>query len=290
MKKLPTKTMVLLLIAFLLFTLLPSLQARSATIKTFVSILPQAYFVERVGGQFVGVEVLVGAGQSPATYEPTPKQMARLGRAQVYFRIGTPFEQGFITKLFATFNDLKIVDTRNGVTLRYFGRSKGLQVPDPHIWLDRKRVKIQAGTVCTALSLLDPVHTEDFGRNMRAFMADLDKLDATISDILSPLRGNKFYVFHPAFGYFGDSYGLKQVAVEIEGKEPTAKQLSKLIEKAKADGVKVIFVQPQYAKRDAEAIAKAIGGAVVPMNPLPRNYLESMEDMANILRKSILRQ
>lgn len=279
-----------LLIAFSLFILLSPIQARSATVQSFVSILPQAYFVERVGGQLVGVEGLVGEGHSPATYEPTPKQMARLGRAQVYFRIGAPFEQGLITKVSATFDSLRIVDTRNGVTLRYFTESKGLQVPDPHIWLDPKRVKIQAGTICTALSLLDPVHTEDFERNMRAFMADLDKLDATISHILAPLKGNRFYVFHPAFGYFGDSYGLEQVAVEIEGKTPSAKQLSKLIEKAKADGVKVIFVQPQYEKKAARAIAKAIDGVVVPMNPLPRNYLKSMEDMANILRKSIVRQ
>lgn len=261
--------------------------AGAARIKAFVSILPQAYFVEQVGGHYVEVEVLVGPGQSPATYEPTLKQMARLGRSEVYFRIGTPFEKGFIDKISSTFQRLKIVDTRNGVTLRYFKQAKGGQIPDPHIWLDPKRVKIQAGTICTALSLLDPAHAASFERNMQAFMADLDELDATIATVLAPVAGSKFYVFHPAFGYFGDSYGLTQVAVEMEGKEPTAKQLSHLIEKARADGVKVIFVQPQYARRDAEAIARAIGGAVVPMNPLPREYLKSLEEMAAILKGAL---
>ncbi len=149
-------------------------------------------------------------------------------------------------------------------------------------------MKIQAGTICTALSLLDPAHAATFERNMRAFMADLEDLDAGIARILAPVKGRKFYVFHPAFGYFGDSYGLTQVAVEVEGKEPTGRQLAGLIEEARADGVKAIFVQPQHAKRQAEAVARVIGAAVMPLNPLPRDYLKGLEEMAAILRKGLL--
>ena len=261
--------------------------AESGQLKTFVSILPQAYFVERVGGSYVEVEVLVGPGRSPATYEPTPKQMARLGRAQAYFRIGTPFEKGFIKKVAGTHKNLQIVDTRQGVAVRYFKNSGGKQVPDPHIWLDPKRVKIQAATICDALSRLAPQYADAFRNNLKGFLADLDSIDEKISKILSPLKGSRFYVYHPAFGYFGDSYGLIQVAVEMEGKEPSPKQLSRLIDRAKKDGVRVLFVQPQYAKGNAEAIAKAIGGAVVPMNPLPRDYLKSLTEMADELKKAL---
>jgi zinc transport system substrate-binding protein len=174
------------------------------------------------------------------------------------------------------------------VSLRYFKRSKGESVPDPHIWLDPARVKIQAATICEALTRLAPDHRMSFERNLREFQRDLDRVDKDIAETLAPLKGSKFYVFHPAFGYFGDRYGLEQVAVEIEGKEPSPKQLSQLINKARSEGVKVIFVQPQYAKKDAETIAREIGGAVVPMNPLPRDYLDNLEKMAGLLRRALM--
>ena len=253
-------------------------------IKAFVSILPQAYFVERVGGPYVDVEVMAGPGQSPATYEPTPKQMVRLGNSQVYFRIGTPFEKGFIDKVSDTHKNLKIVDTRKGVPLRYFKRSKGHEVPDPHIWLDPGRAKIQAATICETLSNFMPEHRSAFERNLRTFQADLSRVDRKIAEILAPFKGSKFYVFHPAFGYFGDAYGLEEVAVETEGKEPSPRQLSKLINRAREEGVKVIFVQPQYTKKDAGVIAREIGGAVAPMDPLARDYLENLEKMAKALK------
>jgi zinc transport system substrate-binding protein len=259
-------------------------------ISAFVSILPQAYFVERIGGKHVDVTVLVGPGRSPATYEPTPKQMARLGRSQLYFRIGTPFERGFIDKISRTFTNLTIIDTRKGVTLRYFKQSQGLEVPDPHIWLDPKRVKIQAETISKALKETDPAHADEFEKNLKAFQADLDRVDMKIAGILAPLKGGKIYVFHPAFGYFAESYGLTQVAVEIEGKEPSPKQLSRLINMAKKEEVRVIFVQPQYATKEARTVARAIGGVVVPINPLPWNYLKNLEDMANIIEKGLRRQ
>jgi len=281
------KLLIMLSVFTAYFVLSGPVSAGSGKIKIFVSILPQAYFVERVGGAHVDVEVLVGPGKSPATYEPTPKQMAALGRALVYFSIGTPFEKGFLGKVAAIHKDLQIVDTRQGVALRYFKDTGDRQSPDPHIWLDPERVKIQAATICDALSRLAPQYAEAFDKNLKTFQADLDRIDEKISESLASLKGSRFYVFHPAFGYFGDAYGLTQVAVEIEGKSPSPKQLSKLIERAKRDGVRVVFVQPQYARRNAETIAKAIGGAVVPINPLPRDYLGSLEEMAAVFKRAL---
>lgn len=282
-----------IIICFMVMLIVSALSAVKTTageITAFVSILPQAYFVERVGGDYVNVNVMVGPGQSPATYEPTPKQMAILGRSQLYFRIGTPFERGFIDKISHTFTNLTIIDTRKGVRLRYFKQSQGLEVPDPHIWLDPKRVKIQAETIAKALKETDPDHADEFEKNLRTFQSDLDSIDAKIARILAPLKGGNLYVFHPAFGYFAESYGLTQIPVETEGKEPSPKQLSRLINKAKKEGVRVIFVQPQYATKEARTVARAIGGAVVPINPLPRDYLRNLEDMANIIEKGLRQQ
>ena len=286
------KTLIIISLAVLLSAQVQAARA-GEKIHVFVSILPQACFVEQVGGDRVEVEVLVGPGQSPATYEPTPRQIAGLASADIYFSIGVPFEKLLLDKISAIFRDLKIIDTREGINLRRIEEGHGDHPgeeaggPDPHIWLDPKLVKTQAATVCRELCLLDPGSVEYFRKNLETFQIKLDEADARIGSLLAPYRGRSFLVYHPVFGYFGDSYGLTQVAVEIEGKEPSAKQLSRLIEKAREEGVKVIFVQPQFAKRDAMTIAKAIGGAVVRMNPLPREYLASLEEMAERIRKAL---
>ena len=259
----------------------------SATISVFVSIIPQAYFVERIGGRYVDVEVLVGPGQSPATFEPTSRQMSRLSGSAVYFCIGVPFEKVFIPKITDAFKGLHIVDTSAGVKLRYFSHEGESQVPDPHIWLDPKRVRILASVICKELSRIDPLHSKEFEQNLNSFEHDLEILDQNIAGILKPYNGGKIFVFHPAFGYFAQSYGLEQMAVEVEGKEPSARQLSSLINKARAEQVSIIFVQPQFSRKNAETIAEAIGGAVVPINPLPQDYLKELEDMANSIRNAL---
>jgi zinc transport system substrate-binding protein len=271
-------------------------KARADKVAVFVSILPQVYFVERVGGNLVEVEALVLPGQSPATYEPTPKQMAALSEADVFFSIGVPYERRLLPRIAAALGELRVVDTREGITLRQMedhnhdGESEGHDqagAPDPHVWLDPRLVKIQAGTICRELCRLDPAHKADFERNLEAFSADLDAVHARITEVLAPLKGEEFFVFHPAYGYFADAYGLIQVAVEMGGKEPSQKQLVELIDKAREAGARLIFVQPQFSTRSAQAIAKAIDGAVVPLDPLAEDYLENLTDMASKIEESL---
>ncbi|MBN2583698.1 MAG: zinc ABC transporter substrate-binding protein [Planctomycetes bacterium] len=276
-------------------------------VHVFVSILPQACFVERVGGERVQVDVMVGPGQSPETYELMPKQMVRLAAARAFFRIGVPFEESLLKKIAATMPNLHIVDTRKGITLRVMehshhhhaehgedaeddhdthGNAGESEKPeeqkgtDPHIWLSPRLVKIQARTICDELVRLDPAHESEYRDNLKRFESDLDDVDRKVAEALSPLKGSEFFVFHPAYGYFGDAYGLRQVPVEVEGKEPSARQLVELIEKARKAGVKVIFVQPQFSTTAAETVARSIGGAVVPLDPLARDYLANLTVMA----------
>ena len=268
----------------------------------FVSILPQAYFVERVGGEYVDVQVLVGPGQSPATYEPTSRQMKTLARAQAFFRIGVPIETSLIPKIRGTFQQIEIIDTREGITLRrmtdeisehpaHTENDHGhdhAEGDDPHIWMSPRLVKIQARTICAALCRIDPAHSNDFEQNLALFHADLDTLDAHLATVLAPLKGKELFVFHPAYGYFTEAYGLKQIPVEIEGKEPSAKDLAALIKKAREAEVRVIFVQPQFSTRSAEAIAGQIGGVVVPFDPLARDYIKNLEACAEQVRQALL--
>lgn len=270
-------------------------------ITAFVSIMPQAYFLERIGGQRVNVEVLVGEGQSPATYEPSPQQMARLSSAKAYFAIGVPFEKSVMNKIRQTYRKLLIVETQRGVPYRYLddhrhdrGKEAGEKhhdrIPDPHIWMDPKLVKVQARNIFDALCRLDPENAKGYSENLKAFLSDLDRVDKRIASMLAPFKGDSMYVFHPAFGYFADSYGLHQVPIEIEGKEPSARQLADIIEKAKKDRVRVIFVEPQFSTKSAETIAKAIGGVVVPINPLARDYLSNLEKISSVIEKGLSRR
>ncbi|MCF8061494.1 MAG: zinc ABC transporter substrate-binding protein [Deltaproteobacteria bacterium] len=277
----------LLSLVLILGGLLSAVPCGAASVRAFVSILPQAYFVERIGGDHVQVDVLVGPGQSPATYEPTPREIAALEKADVYFRIGTPFENAFVEKIARILPGLRIVDTRRGVKLRFFRGEGERQVPDPHIWLDPMRVKTQARTICDALSDLAPGLSGAFEDNLRAFHRDLDALDERLRNVLAPLRSRKILVFHPAFGYFCDAYGLEQIAVETEGKAPGPKRLADLIDMAREEEIRIIFVQPQYSKKSAGTIAEAISGTVIPLDPLARDYLDNLRRMAEAVREGL---
>lgn len=268
------------------------------TIRVFVSILPQAYFVERIGGEGVDVSVMVGPGHSPATYEPVPKQMAALSKAGLYFRLGVPFEDVWIERIRKSNPNMKVVDTRRGMVLLtmkshhqgdaekgygHLGRQaahdeKGLK--DPHVWLSLRRVKTVAQNMCDALIAENPSHRSFYLDNLRAFHHDLDALDAEITEIMKNAKTRQFMVFHPAWGYFAHDYGLEQMPIEVEGKEPSAKALSHLIKAATEKGIKIVFVQKQFSKTGAETVARAIGGRVIPIDPLAKDYMENMRKIA----------
>ena len=263
------------------------------SVQAFVSIAPQAYLVERVGGPHVAVRVLVGPGQNHHTFEPTPRQLADLAGARVYFAIGLPFEKRLIEKIRAANPAMPIVDTREGVALRHMEEADahdeaeaGHGAFDPHVWLSPLNAKILAANIAKGLRELDPPHAGDFDRNLETLSHDLDEVHARLAQTLAPFKGQALYVYHPAFGYFADAYGLRQASVEIEGKEPTARQITDLIDRAKRDRVRVIFVQAQFPKKSAEAIAKEIGGTVVAIDPLSRDYLANLEEIARKIAQS----
>jgi zinc transport system substrate-binding protein len=279
----------------------------SGKVKAFVSILPIAYFVERVGGSNAEVSVLVGPGQDPHTFEPTPKLVAKLADAQVLFKMGFPFEETLLKKVGSTFKNVEVVDLQQGIKLRTMTeeeveaeeaehshghgeeheQSHEAGEMDHHTWLDPKLAKIQARTIADTLIRIDPSHQEQYEKNLKEFQTDLDAINEQLTKALAPVKGKSFFVFHPAYGYFGDAYGLKQIPVQLGGKEPTARQLVRLIALAKEDGVRVIFVQPQFSKKSAEALAKAIGGAAVPLDDLAPGYLKNLQEMAAKLESAL---
>ncbi|MBW2108755.1 MAG: zinc ABC transporter substrate-binding protein [Deltaproteobacteria bacterium] len=275
----------------------PAAAACHDNIRVFVSIAPQAYFVKRIGADHVNVEVMVGPGQSPATYEPRPRQMAALGQASLYFRIGVPFESVWMERIAKANPHLCVIDTRHGITLlpivpnnahRASARVNHAHgMDDPHIWLSPRLVKIQAQNICDALIEQDRIHETDYRKNLKAFCKDLDALDATIAGLLRSLKDRTFLVFHPSWGYFARDYGLEQIAIETEGKPPSARALTRIIELAKQKNIRVIFVQKQFSKRSARAVAQAIKARVIEVDPLAQDYFDNMKRLAQTLAETL---
>jgi zinc transport system substrate-binding protein len=271
--------------------------AGAEKLSVFVSILPQKYFVEQVGGDRVQVAVMVGPGQSPATYAPGPKQMAALSRARLYYRIGVPFEDVRMERILAANPGMSLLDARDGIQLRQMepagGHNHGETElshregrPDPHIWLNPSLVKVMAAHLRDRLVALDPGHGAEYQANFEAFAARLDRLDRSIQQRLSHLKRRTFMVFHPSWGYFSDRYHLRQIPVESEGKEPGARTLARVIDQAREQGVQVIFVQRQFSQSQAKTLARAVGAGVEVIDSLAEDYPANLRRVANLIAEA----
>lgn len=255
-------------------------------IPVFVSIVPQKYFVERIGREQVKVEVMVKPGESPATFNPNPKKMSLLSRAKLYFSIGVPFETTWIDRIQSIHPDLRIVplhDTVHKSADHDQTKRRSHRTEDPHIWTSPARVKVIAKKIKNILAGTMPQKEKYFEANLQSFSNDLDMLDKDIRNILTKSNNRRFMVFHPAWSYFAKDYDLKQVAIEHEGKEPGARALKKTIEKGKRLGIKVIFVQKQFSQSIAENVAKMIGATIHEIDPLAEDYLENMRRTATAI-------
>jgi zinc transport system substrate-binding protein len=265
-----------------------------------VSILPQKYFLERIGGDRVSALVLVGQGQNPHSYDPTPKQMTSLSSSAAWILSGTDFEITLKPKLAALYPSLLIVDGTSGIKFRKLQshthnddkdhhKHKNKINIDRHTWLGWKSSKIMAGHVRDILVKIDPKGKSFYDLNYRSLVKDIDSVFNNLKKTLKPLSGKTVLVFHPAFGYFLDEFGIGQEAVETGGKEPNAKVLAALIEEAKAEKTPAIFVQSQFPVNAAKTIADAVGAKVVMLDPLSADWLENIKKMGAALESSLIK-
>ena len=314
-------------------------------LKVFASVLPIQTFVEAVGGERVEAEVMVLPGQSPATYDPSPKQVAALAEADLYVRVGVPFEMAWMKRIQAANPEMPILDLRDGLPLRTqeahthpdehghhghehheheqhaYGHGRGeqhsrqaaqgqepdqdamLNAPstvdapstsptatalktkemDPHIWTSPLLVRKMAVAIRDTLSALDPAGAAVYARNQQRFDTELAALHQDLQNRLAGLGNRAFLVYHPAWGYFADTYELQQIPIERAGKEPGPRRLVALIAQAKAAGTRAIFVQPEFDQRTAQQIARGIGGRVEAATPLAADYADNLQRFAAIL-------
>ncbi|MCF8010225.1 MAG: zinc ABC transporter substrate-binding protein [Clostridiales bacterium] len=246
-------------------------------IKVAVSILPQARFVEKIGGDKVKVQVMIPPGASPVTYEPTPTQLKNLSRADMYVRVKClPFEKAWMGRIKSANDNMHIIDSSMGIKIIN---------KDPHIWLSPVLVKKQVEHIYQGLAEIDPQNKDYYKNNKERYVSELEKLDREIKNVLSGISNKKFIVFHPCWGYFAREYGLKQIPVKTEGKKLTPRDITRVVDKARSSRVKVIIVSPQHDTKSSEVIAREIEGEIILANPLAKDYIENIRHFAGKLSK-----
>ena len=269
----------LLLIALLLPTIVVA-----EPLRVFVSVLPLQTFVDKIGGEHVDVHTMVRPGYNPATYDPTPKQISALAKASLYVRIGVPFEHAWMERIRSASPQMQVLDVRAGIELRDMENHRpghdGHDESDPHVWTSPQLAIQMVGLIRDRLSELDPAHRAEYARNHDAYVRELETLDQEIRALLDPLSHRKFLVFHPSWGYFADTYGLIQVSIENEGKEPGARALATLIDQARLERIRIVFLQPQFDRRQARQVARAIDGEVIAVDPLAPDYADNLRRVA----------
>jgi len=274
----------------------------AAPIQVAVSVPPQAYFVERIGGSRVRVEVMIPPGYSHVDYPLTPRRMVALSHAALYVKVGHPgfeFETRQIDPFLAQTPGIRVIDMSRGMRFLETGHSEGHVEgdgadghdhggSDPHVWVTPATVAVAAVNIERGLEAADPAHAGEYRANLRRFLDDIRSLDRDIRGRLEAPSGSgtagpegrAFMVYHPTWGYFAQEYGLKQIAIESEGREPSALRLIQLIEEARRDGVKVVFVQEGFPRKSAQVIAEAVGGRVVTADPQQFDWLANLRHVA----------
>ena len=254
-----------------------------------VSILPQKYIVEKIAGDIVDVQVLVPPGASPSTYSLVPSQMKDLSRSKMWLRIGKiGFEDAWHEKIEQGNPDLKVFDTSRtaewiAAEEEVHGDHVHLHGIDPHIWMSPEEVEKIAELTYQALADLYPDKSAAFNANFEAFRSEIDVLDEDLIRQFDGLENRKFIIFHPALTYLARDYGLEQVSLEIDGKEPSAKHMSQLVKTAKDEGIRVVFIQKEFDQENARQLAEELDGEVVQIDPLNENWEEQIREIADKL-------
>ncbi len=263
-------------------TAAPAAPPAAGPLRVAVTVPPQAYLVERIGGERVTTEVMMPPGSSEETWSPTPRQMVALSQADLYVLVGHPaflVERREIEPALAAHPGIAVVDMSAGMAPGDAG--------DPHVWTAPALVRVAAASIERALAARDPEHAAAYRKRLTSFEADLDTLDGEIRREVAGVARREFFVVHPAWGHFAAEYGLEQVAIEEEGKEPSAHRLVELIGRARADGITTVFAQAGFPARGARVIAEELGGRVVVLDPLARNWLDNTRQTARELAAAL---
>lgn len=251
----------------------------SDKLNIVVSVIPQIYFVKKIGGDSVNVSAMVPDGRSPETYEPLPTQMKIIKNADIYIGVGMEFEKVWSDRFKGANPNLKIIDLSTSLNLREIAHSdnepSGHQHGkyDPHIWMSVALAKDEAKQICEILSHLSPENAQKYNENLKKFLEEINQLDISIKQIFAmPDAQKSFVVYHPAFSYLAAEYGLDEIALEADGKSPKTKRMMEIQNLIRQKNIKVIYIQPQFSKKRVLALASDLKLRVLELNPLAEDW------------------
>lgn len=261
-----------------------------------VTIPPQKFFIEKIAKDYIDVNVIVPPGISPEEYEPSPQHVQKLSNSDIYFFIGhLGFEKNWLSRFDESAPDVDFVSCSKGIDLmRGYdqhctddGEEHHHAGTDPHIWTSPENVKTISRNIAKTLQKHYPDKADEFETNLKSFIQEINALDNSIRAMFADSVNHSFMIFHPSLGYFSRDYHLTQLSVEFEGKSPSAAHMKKMIDAARQNNIKSIFVQSQFEVSKAEAIAHEIGANVVSVDPLAENWLAEMDSIAIKIKNSI---
>lgn len=246
-----------------------------------VTIEPLRYFTEQIAGNKFDVVTMVPNGSSPETYEPTAKQMVKLSESDIYIKVGyIGFERTWMKKLESNAPHTIIINSSEGITLQKNGNG----VPDPHVWMSATNARIIARNIYKALAEIDSKDSLYFKSNLTKLLEKIEITDIKVREDISRNKTLTFLIYHPALTYFARDYGLTQIPIEEEGREPSAAQLQQTISVAKKKRVKIVFVQKEFTNRNTAIVEEGVNAQKVEINPLSYNWDKEMEDIAKKLK------
>jgi zinc transport system substrate-binding protein len=255
-----------------------------------VSIDPFRYFVEAIGGDDFIVNVMVPSGANPHIYEPFPDQIFRLRKSVAYISNGyLGFELTWLGRFYDTNEAMKKLNLSQNIEplgSAHHHEGDHVEGADPHYWVSPKCAMIMAASVKDFLVGLNPVSKNKYETNYQKLLTVISGIDRKATDLFSGVKSKSFMIYHPNLGYLARDYGLEEIAVEYEGKEPPPSRMKHLIDRAEAGGIKTIFVQREYDAKNARAIAHEIGASVRIIDPLSGDWPGSTMDIINALYKS----
>lgn len=254
----------------------------SNIISVATTVAPLAGLISVVGGDRVEIAVMIPPGAEPHTYEPTPSQMMEVAKADVYIMNGAGLEF-WMEKVLEVNEKMLTVDSSRGVNLL----SEEGEIADPHIWMSLDNAAIQVENICNGLIQADPANKDYYTRNKDTFLEELKALDQELNQSFAARVNKTFIVYHPAWSYFARDYGLVQVPIMEEEKEPGPQHLAGLIDLARKDNITTIFVDPQFNPKSAEVIAREMNATIVVLDPLAEDYLQNMRHTGEEISKSL---
>ncbi len=258
-----------------------------------VTIVPQQYFAEQIGGDYFTIRTMVPAGLSPESFDPPASALVDLAHSDAYFQIGTiGFELAWMDKLRELSPNMQVFDTSEGLHLlgadhvcHHGDHHHHIhQAHDPHIWTTPRGARTIVRNMATAFSQIDTTHADFYAQRLSAFELRLDTLEQQLHQLLDSVKQRSFVIYHPTLTYFAEDYGLQQLVIENQGKEPSVSQLKELVDEVKTSGAQVIFIQEEFDKKHAQTIAEATGLRVVPINPLSYDWEVELLKIAQSLQ------